>query len=133
VTKLKVGDRVAGARIWLQKLITGKETRPKIARKKVQIQFDKTHQQFIQQISLLEARLARPGLSTSSLELGRNLLQEAQRYQELQLSQINQSRLETLPESLLHPVDFSMWVLYHTYSLSEEIYHYLKTCEAVEL
>lgn len=120
-------------KIWLQRLITGEKSRPKQPRKKLQIQFEEIKQQFDTQVELLEQTLKRPDLMTSATKLGKLLLQDVHRFQELHLARINQARLNSIVEPLIHPVDFSLWVIYQMHAYTEEIYHYIKTVERVEL
>ena len=122
-------EMVSRAKIWVQQTFTGKQPRPKVPRKKLQIQFTHSLKQFHSQVGLLTQALASPELSASARLLGNHLLEEAQRFQERHLIEINDHRLSTRPDPLVHPVDFSMWVQYQLYSYTEEIYHYLKTIE----
>lgn len=133
MTYLQVGELLVKFKIWFQQVFTGKKSRAKIPRKKVQIQFLHAKEQFSQQLSQLQQVINRQDIFPSTHQLGELLLNDVKRFESLHLIEINENRLNQITDPLIHPVDFSLWVLYQMYSYTEEIYHYMKTVEVVQL
>lgn len=120
-------------KLWFHQLLSGSEKRPKIPRKKLSIQFQHVKTEFETLVAKLEQTISRPDLARSTIMLGKLLFQDVRRFQELHLIRINENRINTVSQPLLHPVDFSLWVINQMHAYAEEIYHYIKTVEAVDL
>lgn len=120
-------------RVWWRKIIYRKEIKPKVPRKKLDIQFNRATEQFNKQVSLLDQFFSDTVPSSSVRKLGQQLMADVQRFQELHLVRINQGRLKNMSQPFVHHVDFSMWVLYQLYAYTEEIHHFLQTARMVEI
>ncbi|MHA2248767.1 MAG: hypothetical protein ACXAD7_00325 [Candidatus Kariarchaeaceae archaeon] len=102
---------------------------PREPRKKIELQLKSIHAQFLIQVQLLEPTLERRDLSESTRMVGKQILQSASRFQELQLARINRARLQSLPTSLIDPGDFSIWVIWEMKNLTEEIQYFISSIE----
>ena len=117
----------------VKSVFSSKENRPKIPRKKLELQYKKAIERLQQQVEQLEKFLEDPTIKPLQLETGKQLYTDSLRFINQRLYQINQTRFQNLTSQLIHPVDFSMFVLYRMYSLTEEIFHFIHTAEMVEL
>ena len=118
-----------GIIVRVKSIFSKKPIQPKEPRKKIQLQIKIIEKEFLNQLKDLETRLEGPGLSDSEKKLGRVLMQNAMRFNELQISNINSNRLQTLPHSLIDLNDFSLYVKHELINLTEEIFHFLSTLE----
>jgi len=126
-------DLLVRAKVWMNHKISGYQTRPKIPRKKVQIQFHRAIKKLLTQQNYLQQALVEREMEETTRLMGKELLNDVKRFQEHHLSEINKQRLDSINKPLLHPIDFSLWVIYEIHSLTDQIYHFLTTMEVVEL
>ena len=106
-----------------------KQDLPKEPRRKIQLQMKLISQKFQTQLKALDLALEKTNLYESTRKLGLSLYQNALRFEELQLENINTARLQSLPSSLIDVYDFSLWVKHEMTNLTEEIFHFLTLIE----
>jgi hypothetical protein len=85
---------------------------------------------FNREVTSLEELLQDPFIDQSARDMAHLLIQEVERFREIHLIRITQNRLNNLPESFISPTDFSLWVLYELYAITEEIYHFVESTGA---
>lgn len=113
----------------VKSIFSSKPTQPKEPRKKIELQLGKIVKQFDIQVMRLESMVADPEISDSARYIGKQLLQQATRFNEIQLASINQTRLRSLPSSLISVHDFSLWVKHELSNLTEEMYYFSATLQ----
>lgn len=120
---------IRGLIVRVKNIFNKKPILPKEPRKKIQLQIKIIEKELKNQVMLLEAVLEDPLLTGSEKKLAKILLQNATRFEELEISNINHNRLQTLPHSLIDINDFALWVKHELLNLTEEIFHFISTLD----
>ena len=126
---MKIDEFLSKTMVRIRSALFGKDTRPKVPRKKIELSLKKLDGQLNKQFYILDQLINRQKLSSASNEMAIRIHQDASEFIDLKLIKINQIRLRNLTTPMLEPNDFSVWTTYRARYLTEQIYYFLTTVQ----